>query len=318
MFNTISTFVNLLLLLLFSVTTHAATYPLPTPGNDMVGQIIHYTVKAGDTLDKIANQHDIGIYQMLEANRHISNPYKLRVGETVIIPQQFILPTYRHGIVLNIAELRLYYFPKDKDVVMTYPVAMGREAWRTPTGSTRIVKKVENPTWHVPKSIREYTLTTTGKLLPESIPPGPDNPLGHYALYLGFSGYLIHGNNAPWTIGRLVSSGCIRMHNDAIESLFSMVDIGTPVTIVHHENKVGWYNGALYLESHAPISLDEAYNRMNIQPFDVAIYEAIQGKHIEINWNEAESVAKAQSGIPTMISFTHLSKQVDANTQAMK
>ena len=249
---------------LFSVITFATTYPMPHAGNDIIGENYYTKTEPGDTLASIGLRHGMSYHEILEANPNIKDAdAKLGAGRKVLIPAQFILPPYRKGIVINLAELRLYYFSPDGKQVMTFPVAMGRDEWRTPTVATTIVAKEKDPVWIVPDTIQDAMYEHEGKLLPDRVEPGPENPLGHYALHLGIPGYLIHGNNAPKSIGRFVSSGCIRMKNTDIETLFNTVKIGTPVHIIHYPNKVGWFNGDLYQESQVPVDLPEGPSDLN-------------------------------------------------------
>lgn len=186
-------------------------------------------------------------------------------GTEVILPTQFVLPNAdRVGIVINIAEMRLFYFPPvdaaAQPVVETYAISVGRMDWSTPIGQSRIVSKDENPTWFPPQSIRDER-AAQGRPLPKSVPPGPDNPLGNHRIRLAIPGgaYLIHGTNEPRGIGMRVTSGCIRMFPEDVESLFERVPVGTQVTIVNQPVKAGWRDGTLYLEAH-PILPPEAEN----------------------------------------------------------
>lgn len=283
----------------------AATYPMPKAGNDIIGEI--YTVKAqpGDTLDKLGLRYGMSAHEMMEANPGLNFNSKLRGGQKLVVPAQFILPPFRKGIVINMAELRLYYFTSDGKYVMTFPVAMGRDQWRSPVTSTTVVWKETEPVWHVPESIRNYKFETTGEVLPDEIPPGPDNPLGHYALHLGKAGYLIHGNNSPSSIGKFVSSGCVRMRNADIETLFNVVAVGTPVRITHYPNKVGWFNGQLYLESQVPVAIQDDASDLNITSVEDAINMGLKNRTAVIDWKAAEKIAKKHSGIPELIGQTN-------------
>ena len=189
-----------LALLSCSTWTLATTYPMPPKGSDIVGQIMTVEAQSGDTLLKIANDYNIGWHEIMEANPDV-NPQDLHSGQRIVIPTAYILPPFRDGIVINLAELRLYYFTRDKKYVLTYPVGLGRKEWRTPIVDSSIISKKKDPTWIAPDSIRDFVFEQTGKELPESIGPGPDNPLGNYAIYMAKAGYLIHGTNQPWSVG---------------------------------------------------------------------------------------------------------------------
>lgn len=279
----------------------AATYLLPKDG-DVIGSNYTITAKEGDTMSSIAYRHDIGIRELEQANPGI---YRLKVDQKLTIPKQFILPPkkYRRGIVLSMSELRLYYFPKDSPFVMTYPVAMGRVGWRTPTMRTSVVKKTADPTWHVPKSIAEHHYEATGIHLPETIGPGPDNPLGPFAIYLGAKSILIHGTNAQSKVGQFVSSGCIRMYNSDVQELYKLVKIGTRVTIINHQFKLGKLGNNLYLEVHKKVDINSPISPLNTINLNEMIYQYGGGKNIRINWNRVNAAVNKPSGLPEKISY---------------
>jgi L,D-transpeptidase ErfK/SrfK len=291
-------FLLVLTFAIYSITAGGAVYKMPGHGNDIIGRIINARVQKGDTINRLVQRYDLSYHELLEANPEI-HPRKLYIGETLIIPSAYILPKYRQGIVINTAEPRLYYFYPDGRHVFTTPVGLGRYNWRTPTMVTKVIKKEENPIWFVPKSIREHVYKTIGKEIPEEIPPGPDNPLGKYAIYLGRNTYLIHGTNNPNSVGKYYSSGCIRLYNNAIISLFEAVPIGTEVHIIHQPNKTGWMNGQLYLESHEPVSGHEKKPNSESQ-MDVERYveKAITNHHTYIDWYKVYIVAQNKLGIP--------------------
>ncbi len=285
--------------LVWSSISLATTYPMPTQG-DIVGQIFSVEAHSGDTLSKIANEYGLGWHEILEANPNVS-PENLREGENILVPAAFILPKYREGIVINLAELRLYYFSRDKKHVYTYPVGLGRREWRTPLFETTVSHKTANPTWHVPPSIHDYVFESTGKELPESIGPGPDNPLGLYAIYLQKSGYLIHGTDQPWSIGRLIGAGCIRMHNESVEELFNMIQKGEKVRVVHMPYKIGWNQGKLYLQAHVPVNINDPISHLNVVSVDAALRASVKGKNYNINWDRVNRVVEHQMGVPISI-----------------
>lgn len=232
-------------------SVHALTFDIQS-GNDIVGEVQKAHVQRGESLYQIARRFDMGLFEVLEANPGL-NKHKLKVGQEIIIPSAFILPTdAREGIVLNLAELRIYYFHKDGKKVSTFPVGIGRSGWLTPVGETTVERKTKAPIWRPPKSIRQHMLKK-GVELPEKVYPGPKNPLGDFALYLGWQNYLIHGTNQPQTVGIRSSSGCIRMYPEDISRLFYLVDKGDRVNVIHHPYKVGWREHNLFLEAHEPL-----------------------------------------------------------------
>jgi len=207
------------------------TYRVPSRGN-VVGEYKKIKAEEGDTLLDIAQRYDIGMYEIMRANPRLVH-HHLRAGTTVIIPSEFVLPSGpRNGIVLNVAEMRVFAYHPDEGLVSTYPVGIGRQGWSTPLGTTQIVSKEPHPAWHPPASIRAEA-ARKGKTLPMVVPAGPHNPLGQYAMHLGFKGILMHGTNAPSSIGLRSSHGCIRLFANDIEELYSMSPIGTSVRVVY-------------------------------------------------------------------------------------
>lgn len=288
---------TLFFLLALPTASFSAVFNMPRNGNDVVGQYFTVEAHSGDTLISIGADYDIGLHEMLEANPNV-NPKRLRAGQKVIIPSAYILPKFRKGIVINLAELRLYYFDHSGKHVYTYPVGLGRREWRTPTGTAKVNRKQKDPTWYVPESIADFVFEQTGRILPDFIPPGPENPLGHHAIYITLPGYLIHGTNQPWSIGKLISSGCIRLYNEDVAELYDMVKIGDPVHIIHHPYKVGWKDGDLFLEAHVPVTIDDPINKLNVLSVDRAIRETVKERNVRIDWHRVDRIVRRPSGIP--------------------
>ncbi len=222
------------------------------PNESLVGKILHTYAGEDETLLDVARRFDIGHDQIIAANPTI-NRWLPGTQNTIIIPSLYILPP--HGpseIVINLSELRLYFFPARTKTVITFPVSLGDYDWKTPRGKTTIIKKAVNPTWYPPQSIqREHE--HDGQVLPSAIPANdPRNPLGNFALYLGIPSYLIHGTDPRRSsgIGMQVSHGCIRMYPEDIEKLFERVRIGTRVSIIQQPIKVGRRGHSIYLEYH--------------------------------------------------------------------
>ena len=277
-------------------------------GSDVIGHTVTIKAKLGQTLASIGQQYDIGITEMRDANPNIK-PRKILIRENIVLPMQYVLPPqkYRKGIVINVPELRLYHFSAD-GIISTYPVALGRKKWRTPVGKTWVVGKKEGPTWHVPASIKAEA-RKNGRELPDQILPGPNNPLGPFAIYLGMQGYLIHGTINPASIGKLVSSGCVRMHNKDITDLYAKVKKGDPVNIIYYPNKVGWHHDKLYLESHFSFNEEDddiIYHDVSV---DVALAEALaKNPKTMIDWEQIDKVLLKHSGVPTNVRQTILSE----------
>jgi L,D-transpeptidase ErfK/SrfK len=266
---------------------------------DLVGNITHYKVRPEDTLYKISRQFDIGIVRLLTANPGV-DPWAPRPGTNLIVPTEYVLPAIRSkGVIINLSEMRLFYFP-DAHTVMTFPVGIGKSGWETLTGNTTIVEKRKNPAWIPPDSIRKEDPN-----LPEIILPGPNNPLGQYALNLGFNGYRIHGTNSPNGIGRRSSHGCIRLYPEDIAALFPAVETGTPVTIIDRPYKLGWRQDKLFLEvTPAQQQSDAIMQRKPMEIVDIPeVYGDIKSMaHTEnIDWRAVHEAVMWRSGIPVAI-----------------
>jgi L,D-transpeptidase ErfK/SrfK len=292
--------------LAFSTTpAFALVYDLPTNGNDIVGSNQSATVKMGDTLSSFAQRNDAGYYELLEANPRL-NPMHLTSGIRLLIPHQFILPDApREGIVINLAELRLYYYQPGTNTVLVYPIGIGRPGgngnWGTPVGELTVIRKKENPEWHPPQVVID-DMAKRGIVLPPVIPAGPDNPLGNYMLRLSNWSYLIHGTNKPEGVGRRTSAGCIRMYPEDIEALFAIVPIGTKVTIVDQPFKAGWLNNQFYFEAHMPLREQRvAYAGNYDDLWNKAITNATASRAASIDWNTVHMLAKKQTGVPQVV-----------------
>ncbi|KTD68364.1 putative ErfK/YbiS/YcfS/YnhG family protein precursor [Legionella steelei] len=231
---------------------NATTLVLPATG-DVVGEIQYALSEANVTIDEIGKHFDVGYYEITRANPQI-DPTRLIVNSRLVIPAQYILPNVpRKGIVINLAEYRLYYFPENENVVITFPVGIGRKGWSTPLGVTKIIAKEANPKWRPTENLRAEA-EKNGDFLPDEFPSGPYNPLGQHALRLGWPTFLIHGTNKLDGIGMRVSAGCIRMFPDDIEYLFRIVPTGTPVRVINEPVKIGKQDGAWVIQVHPLLS----------------------------------------------------------------
>jgi L,D-transpeptidase ErfK/SrfK len=216
------------------------------------------TARAEDTLLDIARRHGLGYEDIVRANPNV-DVWLPGAGTAVVLPTRYVLPRGpRSGVVLNLAEYRMYYYPEREAggsaVVMTYPISIGRMDWETPLGRTSVVSKVRKPSWYPPESIRAEH-AAAGDPLPRIVPPGPGNPLGEYALRLGLPGYLIHGTNRPAGVGMRVTHGCIRMFPEDIDYLFPRLDVRTPVRIINEPVKIGWHGDELVVEVHRTLEV---------------------------------------------------------------
>lgn len=245
-------------------------YALPEEGS-VIGESYTITVEEGDTLIDIAREHNVGYEEIRMANPDVSiwAPF---ADTEVTIPARRVLPdTKRDGIVINLSELRLYYF-SEPGVVETYPISVGREEFSTPVGVTKTTIKVKDPAWSPPASMRREA-AARGEPAPSVVPAGPDNPLGRHAILLGIPSYLIHGTNKPEGVGMRVSRGCIRMFPEDIESLYERVPSGTRVNIIDQPFKAGWTaDGELLAQSYP--ALEE--NREGFEPLMFAMDKVAQ------------------------------------------
>jgi len=219
------------------------------PASELVVDTVRtYTVKEGESLIEIARRFDLGYSQIVAANPGL-DPYAPGTGAVVVVPTAWIVPQTPagEGIVINLAEMRLYHFftAGRTRLYQTFPIGIGSEGTDTPLGRFRVVEKIVAPSWHVPRSIKQEKPE-----LPDVVPPGPANPLGSHALRLSEMTILIHGTNKPWGVGRTVSHGCIRLYPEDIPRLFERVRVGTDVTIVRQQVKVGERDGRVYVEVH--------------------------------------------------------------------
>ncbi|MEN8130047.1 MAG: L,D-transpeptidase family protein [Pseudomonadota bacterium] len=282
----------------------AATFELPPADQQLVGEPHHITTKYKDTLVQIARRYNLGYDELRIANPSV-DPWLPGQDTPLVLPTHFILPDApRKGIVINIAEMRLYYYPKPRSgelaKVVTYPISIGRGDWQTPLATTKIISKVENPIWYPPESVRKEH-AERGDPLAKVVPPGPDNPLGLFAMKLGLPSYLIHGTNRPSGIGMQVTHGCIRMHPADIDTLFHNVAVGTPVTIVNQMFKAGWFADILYLEAHPP--LKEALEKSrDLTPLTRTLLNVTKDREdYTIDWKQVMRIATHPRGVPIPI-----------------
>ena len=296
----------------------AEVYDLPPAGNDVVGAITKVSARADDTLLDIARRHGLGYEDIVRANPDVDT-WLPGEGTEVILPTQYVLPPGpRRGVVLNLAEYRLYYDPEPAEgepaVVMTYPISIGRMDWETPLGRTSITQKVRNPSWYPPESIRAEH-AAEGDPLPRIVPPGPDNPLGEYAMRLGIPGYLIHGTNRPAGVGMRVTHGCIRMFPEDIDYLFGRLGVNTAVRIINEPVKVGWQGDRLFVEVHKTLEVAEPDPSVEASPeggtpeeppaprdaltaLTAQFVEATNERPGALDWDVAELLLAQADGMP--------------------
>src|SRR5215470_20417856 len=214
----------------------------PKVAHSVVGSSRFYQAQKGDTLLDVARYYGLGYNEIEEANPGV-DPWIPPQGQVLVLPTEFVLPdTPYNGLVLNIPEMRLYYYQSAGNgttVVITYPVGLGRDEWRTPAGAFKVTEKDVNPKWVLPESIKAEH-RRDGRPAPDFIPGGdPDNPLGKYRLQLSLPLYGIHGTDIPWGVGMQVSHGCVRLYPEDIERLYPRVPIGTPGEFTYQAIKFG-------------------------------------------------------------------------------
>jgi len=282
------------LIFVFMVSSSGAEVYSYSKESTVIGSIKTYKVKEGESLIEIARDFDLGYYEIVDANPGL-DPFVPGTGVSVKIPKSWVIPEVisYDGIVINLSEMRLYYFFKQKEslLVRTFPIGIGDEGTDTPTGKFRVIEKLVKPSWHVPESIKKEKPE-----LPKVVLPGPDNPLGSHALRLSLSSILIHGTNKPWGVGRRVSHGCIRLYPEDIPKLFQLVPKGAKVTITRQPIKVGIRNSKVYAEVHKD-------DFMNLNYFNEAV-TLLRKKNLlkKVNNEKVYRAINEKSGIPVEIS----------------
>ena len=289
-----------------ATAANAAQYALTDTGALMFGDVETITAHGEDTLPDLARRYGLGYEEILRANPGVDT-WLPGEGTTIVIPGQRLLPpNIREGIVVNLPEHRLYFFPKPKKgetpQVITYPVSIGKMDWNTPLGRTRVVDKRKNPSWIPPESVRKEH-EERGDPLPPVVKSGPENPLGLYAMRLAITpgAYLIHGTNNPIAVGMAITHGCIRMYPEDIEALFPLVAVNTPVWLVNEPVKVARVNGQVWLEVHPPIDDEGQRAEVDLESFYALANTALGETPAAIHWDFVLDSLKEASGLPAMI-----------------
>jgi len=258
---------------------------------NVIGTMKRYVVQENDSLIEIARKFNLGYNEIADANVNM-DPFIPELGATVKVPTSWVLPDYprERGIIINLAELRLYYYPyQDAKFLFTFPIGIGDEGSETPLGTFTIIQKRVNPIWYVPKSIQDERPD-----MPAQVPAGPDNPLGTHALRLSIGSYLIHGTNKPWGVGRRVSHGCIRLYPEDIPELYRLVPKGTKVIILRQPVKIGLKGGRIYLEVHRGEDVDYYQEAMKL----ITVRKLLS----RIDKRKLSRVLREKNGIPEDIS----------------
>ncbi len=264
-----------------------------------------YIIKKGETIYKVALDYDLGIEEIVRANPSLTDLRRIRIGKKIILPTTHLLPNAAHkGIVINISEPRLYFFTNDQ--IASFPISVGTEA-KTPTGRTKISQKIENPSWTPPASIREENPD-----LPDVVPPGPNNPLGQYAFRLNatknrkWQSIMIHGTNEPWRVGGKVSHGCIRLYPQDVETLFTQVEVDTPVLIVDQPIKVQEFNGEIYIEVTFQNMPEDPSKNLGAKAL---VCKRVKNCEARIDWDKVHDAVAQNRGIPVKVSIDEVESE---------
>jgi len=277
--------------------SYASHFTLPPSREALIGQVQYASAESGDTTPSIAERYNLGVNAIVAANPGIRENMLIQAGAPIKISGQFLLPPLpRRGIVINLSEMRLYYYPEGSNEVMTFPIGIGRIGKTIPIRPTKVVRKTINPTWTPPQDIREFD-EQLGIKVPRVVLAGPDNPLGPYAIYLGIPTYLIHSTIFPESIGNRSSFGCIRMHENDIKQFYSLMKPGIPVMIVDMPNKVAWEDTTLYLEAHPP--LEERSHLSTLQNLVNTVQSKLPRNHVTlVNWQMVSYLSEEPDGVP--------------------
>ncbi len=287
-------------------------FVLESPHTGVVGNLQMTTVGADDTLPDIARRFNVGYEEIVRANPGV-DPWVPGAGRDIVVPTRFVLPDAPHeGVVINVAAMRLYYYPKpakgEPQVVFTHPIGIGKVGWQTPEGTTKVVARVKDPVWVPPVSVRKEHLDN-GDVLPPKVAAGPDNPLGAYMFRLGWPSYLIHGTNKPYGVGMRSSHGCVRLYPEDIAILYDTVPIGTPVRVVNQPIVIGWRNETLYAQAYGALEDDPRSARPQalLLPVKLAkgtkspLWQGIRAHEKEIDWERLKALASEPRGVPVSV-----------------
>jgi L,D-transpeptidase ErfK/SrfK len=290
------------------VATHR--FELATPDDDVVGVVQITTSTKEDTLPDIARRFNIGYEEIVRANPGV-DPWLPGAGRRIVVPSQFVLPNApREGIVINIAAMRIFYYPAHKkgepQAVYTHPIGVGKVGWSTPEGTTKIIARETDPIWRPSAAVRKEH-AENGDPVPRVVKAGPDNPLGKYKFTLGWPSYLVHGTNKPYGVGLRSSHGCIRLYPEDIEKLYRTVPLGTKVTVVNQPFVFGWHEGQMQLQAYTVLE-DDARNWKKAQKTLLAksmsprLQKLLKTSGASIDWDAVAAVAHQPRGIAVPVS----------------
>lgn len=292
-------------LLVIMVVNDLPAKEIPWNGqDDIIGALKLITTKRENTFVDLAEEYNYGYSELVAANPTV-DAWLPEAGKLLVLPGRHILPAgNRTGVVINLAEYRLYYFNRKNQSVFTYPIGIGISEAPTPLVSAKIVSKTKDPTWYPPAGVRERHLAE-GRILPRLVPPGPENPLGPFALKLSAEGYLIHGTNKQIGIGMQVSGGCIRMYNTDITEFTGIIELGSNVRIVDEPIKLAVSRGLLFVEVHANEDTDKSTLEQQffskLEALENTLTAEGENHYFLLNSEFLESSLAEISGIPIMV-----------------
>ncbi len=293
----------LLAFFLLNSVAFATNYPIPPSNEALIGNVKYQSSTSGENVITVAKKYDLGFNALESSNPHLNMGRGFPTGSFVQLPTQHLLPDLgRRGIIINLPEMRMYYFPAGSNRVYTYPIGIGKIGKTIPIARTSITHKTKNPTWVPPEDIREFNLQQ-GVVLPSVMPPGPDNPLGPYAIYMRIPTYLIHSTIFPESIGRRASFGCIRMYENDIEAFFPTINSSIPVVIINSPIKVAWQNNRLYMEAHRPLQEHGTSFDTSSQGIVHIIDNSSKNQVTLVDWQLVSYLAKERDGMPHDIGF---------------
>jgi len=300
----LSRFKILVMVLFASCATMANEFSIHDVNQSLVGDVEVVATTEGDTVITIAKQYNAGFNTLKSANPYLDMKKGFFPGTLVTIPNQHLLPEgKREGIIINLPEMRLYYFPKNGNEVQVYPIGIGKIGNTIPIKNTTIVRKAIDPKWMPTENIRKFNLEQ-GIVLPKVMRAGPDNPLGRYAIYTNLPTYLIHSTIFPESVGKRASFGCIRMYESDIERFFPQMEKNITVYILNKPIKVAFQNDKLYMEAHQP--LEEHRDAKDASLPDVVHQIATLSKDKKpmlIDWQLVSYLSKVKDGMPHEVGF---------------
>jgi L,D-transpeptidase ErfK/SrfK len=292
------------------VATHR--FVLQDDSDDLVGEVQLTTTGKEDTLPDIARRFNVGYEEIVRANPGV-DPWLPGANRKIVVPTQYLLPNApRDGVVINLAAMRLFYYPKHKagepQLVYTHPIGVGKVGWQTPEGTTKIISREKNPTWRPSVAVRREHAANEDPV-PAVVPPGPDNPLGKYKFSLGWNSYLIHGTNKPYGVGLRSSHGCIRLYPEDIEKLFEAVPIGTAVHVVNQPYLFGWHQGRLYMQAYTVLE-DDTRDWQKSQPVKLTktmsprLQQLLKKETAVVDWDAVQGLSHKPRGVAVAVSGT--------------